>query len=75
MKCENVFLGRKCKIKKRGFKHTTLDLSRNMLHLLDCDELVVVDRCTTNEMVLVKESLQQYAFYIIDRRDLKNLSK
>jgi hypothetical protein len=74
MKCENVGLGRKCKVKHRGFKYTDEDLARNMLHLLDNDELIIADKCSMHEMVLVKENLRDLHFYMVDRRDLENLS-
>jgi len=74
MKCENVGLGRKCKLKKRGFKYTDQDLARNMLHLLELEELVIADKCSSHDLVLVKESLRDLHFYMVDRRDLENLS-
>lgn len=74
MKCENVGLGRKCKIKDRGFKFTDEDLARNMLHLLECESLVIADKCSAHQAVLVKESLRERHFYMVDRRDLENLS-
>jgi hypothetical protein len=74
MKCSNVGLGRKCKIKDRGFKYTKNDLARNMIHLLDEGTLYIADKCTSHDSVLVKESLRDLHFYLIDRRDLENLS-
>lgn len=48
MKCVNVGLGRKCKLKKRGFKYTNPALARNMLHLLEAKELIIADKCSSH---------------------------
>ena len=70
MKCKNVKLFRRVKVKP--FKHTNKKVAARTEHLIG-KEVIVVDKCTNNDIVYVKEDLKDLAFYQIHRKDLKRI--
>ena len=70
MKCKNIKLFRKVKVKP--FKHTNEKVAARTEHLIG-KEVIVVDKCTNNYIVYVKEDLKDMAFYQIHRKDLKRI--
>lgn len=70
MKCKNVTLFRKAKVKP--FKHTCEKVATKSAHLIG-KEVIVVDKCINDDVVYIKEDLKEVAFYQLHRKDLKRI--